>query len=39
MEIARDYFVFEKGTPQNNIWNWFDENHPKGVGYLIWKTY
>lgn len=38
LELAEDYHFFEKGTSRLYIWRWFDDNHPKGVAYLIWKT-
>ena len=35
--LAEEFHCFEKGTPRNYIWNWFDENHSKGIGYLMWN--
>ncbi len=33
--IEQNWFIFEKGTYREEIWHWFDENHSKGVGWLI----
>lgn len=33
------WFVFEKGTYNEDIWHWFDDRHSKGVWYLIYSTY
>lgn len=35
--LTDNFHCFEKGTPRNYIWNWFDENHSKGIGYLMWN--
>lgn len=33
--IMSDWHVFNAGTDVETIWHWFDENHSKGVGWLI----
>jgi len=34
--IDQTYFIWEKGKAvREEIWNWFDEHHSKGVGWLI----
>ena len=35
--LAMDYHSFKKGTSRNEIWYWFDENHTKRIGYLMWN--
>lgn len=35
--LAENFHYFEKGTPRNHIWHWFDETHSKGIGYLMWN--
>lgn len=30
-----DWKVWSKGTHREEIWHWFDENHSKGVGWLM----
>lgn len=30
-----EFLDFEKGTPREEIWQYFDEHHSKGVGYLL----
>lgn len=35
-QILNDnWFIFEKGTESNEIWGWFNNNHSKGLRYLI----
>ncbi|MCD4793704.1 MAG: hypothetical protein K8R54_10745 [Bacteroidales bacterium] len=34
--IDENFEYFDKGTDVESIWNWFDENHTKGVGWLIY---
>lgn len=29
------WHVFEEGTSREYIWQWFDEEHSKGVAYLL----
>lgn len=33
----REMAMFPKGTDREEIWHWFDENHPKGVAYLLYR--
>lgn len=33
--IEQQFHTFEPGTDRMDIWHWFDENHSKGVAYLI----
>lgn len=33
--LASDWRDFEAGTSVEEIWYWFDENHSKGVGWLM----
>lgn len=33
-KIDRDFLYWEKGTDRKVIWNWFDQNHSLGIGYL-----
>ena len=35
--ISKDWLHFEKGTEREEIWHWFDENHSKGVYYLLYE--
>lgn len=35
--LATKFYYFEKGTPRNYIWNWFDVNHSKGVSHLMYN--
>lgn len=35
MVLAEDWWNFEKGTPREDIWHWFDERYSKGVAYLL----
>jgi hypothetical protein len=30
-----DWQGWSKGTTQDEIWHWFDEQHSKGVGWLM----
>ena len=29
-EIEEDYYIWEKGTDRQSIWDWFDEKCPNG---------
>ena len=33
-KIDRDFLYWEKGTDRKVIWNWFDQNHSLGIGFL-----
>lgn len=36
-ECMEDSFhIWKAGTPREDIWHWFDENHSKGVAYLLY---
>lgn len=35
--IDEDYFEFKKGTEKEEIWHWFDENHSKGIHFLLYE--
>lgn len=34
--LSEDWNNFKKGTTRTEIWKWFDENHTKGVDYLLY---
>lgn len=34
--LGNQRIVFDKGTDRMEIWHWFDENHSKGVQYLLY---
>lgn len=34
-DMEEEWFIFPKGTNGETIWNWFDENHSKGVGWIM----
>ncbi len=33
--IGKDYWIFDKGLDRDFIWHFFDENHSRGVVWLI----
>ena len=35
MILAEDYYVWQQGEDRDTIWHWFDENHSRGVAYLL----
>ena len=35
MVLAEDWGQFEKGTKREEIWQWFDEHHSRGVAFLM----
>ena len=35
--LATDFDIWTTGTPCDDIWRWFDNNHSKGVGWLMNK--
>lgn len=35
--LAEKWLHFEEGTEREIIWGWFDENHSKGVHYLMFE--
>ena len=34
-DMEEEWFIFPKGTNREAISNWFDENHSKGVGWIM----
>ena len=36
--IEENWFIFPKGTNREEIWHWFDEQHSKGVGWIMENT-
>lgn len=31
-----DFFIWQKGSDKyEDVWRWFDQNHSKGVAYLV----
>lgn len=34
-DIEENWFIFPKGTNREKIWEWFDEQHSKGVGWIM----
>ena len=37
MITAENFHYFDIGTPKYYIWNWFDENHSKGIAHLMYN--
>lgn len=35
--IEQDWNGFSKGTDREEIWHWFDEQHSKGVYWLLYE--
>lgn len=35
LRLQSDWFVFKKGAVREDIWQWFDERHSKGVYWLM----
>lgn len=35
--IEEDWFGFNKGTHREEIWDWFDRQHTKGVYWLMYE--
>lgn len=33
--ILQDWALWKAGTHREEIWQWFDERHSKGVAYLM----
>jgi hypothetical protein len=33
--LSQKWWVFPKGTDRDDVWKHFDENHSKGIGYLL----
>ena len=34
-ELDEPYYIWPKETDKEDIWHWFDEQHSKGVAYLL----
>ena len=34
-DMEEDWFIFPKGTSREEIWYWFDEQHSKGIGWIM----
>ena len=34
-DLEEDWFIFPKGTNREEIWYWFDEQHSKGIGWIM----
>lgn len=34
-DIEENWFIFPKRTNREEIWEWFDEQHSKGVGWIM----
>lgn len=34
-DMEEDWFIFPKGTNREDIWDWFDEQYSKGVGWMM----
>lgn len=34
-DMDEDWFIFPKGTNRESIWYWFDEQHSKGIGWMM----
>jgi hypothetical protein len=34
-QIEQDYHIWEKGTDIHEIWHWFDERLPQGLGKFL----
>lgn len=35
--LAEDFEIWTKGTARDDIWRWFDNNHSKGIAYLLYE--
>ena len=33
--LEGQFYIFNEGTHKENIWQWFDQHHSKGVAYLL----
>ena len=36
--LGEDFALWKKGTEREEIWKWFDQNHTKGVEWLMEHT-
>ena len=37
--LEEDWLYFLAGTTREEIWHWFDDNHSKGVYWLLMKKW
>lgn len=37
--LEKDWLYFLAGTTREEIWHWFDDNHSKGVYWLLTKKW
>ena len=35
MLLSEDFALWKTGMEREDIWEWFDENHSKGVGWMM----
>lgn len=35
--LSQPWHAFPVGTDREDIWHWFDENHSKGVAWLLYE--
>ena len=35
--LAEDYWIFNKGTTREDIWEYFDVHYSKGVHWLLYE--
>lgn len=35
--MEEPFLHFPAGTSREDIWHWFDVNHPGGIAYLLYK--
>lgn len=36
LELGQDWYIFQKGTEREDIWQWFDAHYTKGVVALLY---
>ena len=36
--INSAWFIFSEGTEKEDIWHWFDNNHSKGIAWLLYES-
>lgn len=37
LRLSQPWHGFPAGTDREDIWHWFDENHSKGVAWLLYE--
>lgn len=37
LEIGEYFYIWDAGTSRDEIWHWFDENHPRGIYWLLYE--